>query len=132
MATYPGDAYVDLFGVHYYDNDPAMPTQAAWDEMLNATRRNVGGPHGIGQWLSTAQAYGKKLSVSEWGVWRKSTNPRPDNPTYVENMYRFFRANAASIAYENYYNCPVVHKIFPGESFPLASAAYQRLWSAGQ
>jgi hypothetical protein len=62
LAAYPGDAYVDLFGVHYYDNDPAMPTQAAWDEILNATRRNVGGPHGIAQWLSTAQAYGKKLA----------------------------------------------------------------------
>jgi hypothetical protein len=47
-------------------------------------------------------------------------------------MYRFFQANASVIAYENYYNCPVAHKLFPGTSFPEASAADQRLWSAGQ
>jgi hypothetical protein len=47
-------------------------------------------------------------------------------------MYQFFKANAAKIAYENYYNCADVHQLGTSTQFPNASAMYQQLWSAGQ
>jgi hypothetical protein len=44
-------------------------------------------------------------------------------------MYKFFKANAGSISYENYFNTNVKHRIFPVNAFPNASARYQQLWS---
>ena len=73
---------------------------------------------------------GKKLAVSEWGLW--GSTAAADAPVYVANMYRFFRDHAAEIAYESYYNCPLIHKIFPSTRFPQGRAEYQRLWSVGQ
>jgi hypothetical protein len=71
--------------------------------------------------------------VPEWGVWDQGAgSAAADNPLYVENMYRFFRDNAADIAYENYYNCPARHRIHPVSPYPRASARYRELWSAGQ
>jgi hypothetical protein len=122
LDAYPGGDVVDIVGVHYYDN-PApgrQMTQAIWDAQYAETHAG-GGPRGLG----------KKLAVSEWGVWGSRGGP-PDNPVYVDNMYRFFRANAADIEYESYYDCALTHQLFPSTRFPNAAAAYQRLWSAGQ
>ncbi len=87
---------------------------------------------GLGEWLKAARARGKKLAVPEWGVWDTGDTRAADTPVYIDNMYRFFRANAADIAYENYYNCPQKHRLFPQTDFPQASARYRALWSAGR
>ena len=42
--------------------------------------------------------------MGEWGVWANGANVTPDDPVYMDNMYRFFRDNAANIAYEAYFN----------------------------
>ena len=55
-----------------------------------------------------------------------------DNPLYIENMYRFFRANAAHIAYENYYNRRKAHQLYPSRRFPKASTTYRQLWLTGR
>jgi hypothetical protein len=116
MNMYPGDAHVDHLGLHYYDNvGPKISTQAAWDQHYDATW--YGGPRGLGRWLREAKARGKRLAVSEWGVWDQGSLAKADNPVYVENMHRFFRNNAASIAYENYYNCPTSHQLYPSTRF---------------
>jgi beta-mannanase len=131
MDMYPGDEHVDVIGVHYYDNvGPKIATQAAWDQHYMRTYN--GGPAGLGTWLAAAKSRGKRLAVSEWGVWDQGDLAKADNPVYVENMYRFFRDNAADIAYENYYNRPTVHQLFPSTRFAQARARYQELWSAGQ
>ncbi len=71
--------------------------------------------------------------MPEWGVWDQGGGAAAaDNPLYVENMYRFFRDNAADIAYENYYNRPLVHQLYPSTKFTKARARYKELWSAGQ
>jgi beta-mannanase len=131
MDMYPGDEHVDVIGVHYYDNvGPKIATQAAWDQHYMTTYN--GGPAGLGTWLAAAKSRGKRLAVSEWGVWDQGDLAKADNPVYVENMYRFFRDNAADIAYENYYNRPLKHQLFPSTRFAQARARYQELWSAGQ
>jgi hypothetical protein len=131
LEMYPGDDVVDHLGVHYYDNvAPKIAKQAAWDGHYDAAR--LGGPAGLGRWLQAARARGKKLAVSEWGVWNQGSVAKSDNPVYVDNMYRFFQANVADIAYENYFNCPEKHRIGAAGLFPKASAKHRELWSAGQ
>src|SRR4051812_23772195 len=97
-------------------------------------RTRYGGPVGYGAWVKAAVAHGKKLAVSEWGVWDWD-GPGPvdaDNPFYIQKMYEFFRANAPSIEYETYYNCVAEHRLYPNTPYPAASARYQELWSAGR
>jgi hypothetical protein len=131
LDAYPGDSYVDLIGAHYYDVGSQFAKQRAFGNFLNSTR--YGGPQGLNTWLPVVTAHGKLLDVPEWGVWaRHTTAAASDSPFYIQGMYQFFKANAAKIAYENYYNCADVHQLGTTTQFPNASAMYQRLWSAGQ
>ena len=135
--AYPGDDVVDIVGIHYYDNPkyPRQSTQAEWDRQ--STMTYAGGPMGIATWVPWAASRGKKLAVSEWGVWgvegfTGSVDTKGDDPVYVQNMYDFFKAHAAAIAYESYYGRPALHRLFPTTVFPRSSALYRQLWSAGQ
>lgn len=66
-------------------------------------------------------------------MWSRSITPaKADNPLYIQNMYKTLKANAATIAYESYFNCPIVHRLHPDTPFPKASVAYRQLWSAGK
>jgi hypothetical protein len=133
----PGDDAVDLWGVHYYDSGPVKSTQALWDKYYGMTFN--GGPWGLGTWLAAAQQHGKKLAVSEYGVWQQGgqTAAQADDPAYVDNMYRFFRANAASVAYESYFNAmPDQHTLCNADgtltAYPNAAATYKADWGLGQ
>ena len=128
LSMYPGDDAVDLWGVHYYDSGPQKSTQALWDQYYDAT--DHGAPWGIGAWLKAARAHGKRLGVAEWGVWNQGQGAaKADDPVYMDNMYRFFRANAGSIAYETYFNAkPGVSLLCPRTAFPKAAARYRADW----
>jgi hypothetical protein len=102
-STYPGSDVVDYWGLHYYDS--GTPTQE------------------IGAWLAKAKSHGKRLNVPEWGVWRNG-----DNAAYIQRMHAFFRANAAHIGYENYYNKNKEHELHPATRFAKARSAYAKLW----
>lgn len=131
LAANPGDDVTDLWGLHYYDVNGQFNIQKRWDEFYVLTR--LGGPQGLGTWFAEAKKHGKKLGVPEWGVWSRSVSAATaDNPLYIQNIYNAFKANAADLAYENYYNCPVVHRLYPDSQFPKASALYRKLWSAGK
>jgi hypothetical protein len=128
METYPGDDVVDVMGVHYYDSGVRKTTQAVWDDYA-ARRSQYGGPWGIDTWLAEARLRGKKLAVTEWGVWAKAGEPGdPDNALYIRNMHAFFSANAADIAYETYHNMGLPHQLYPATRFPKAGAQYRLLW----
>jgi hypothetical protein len=43
-------------------------------------------------------------------------------------MFEQFRANAAHLAYENYYNRPAAHRLHPTTRYPEAARAYRELW----
>src|SRR4051794_1559788 len=131
-AMYPGDDVVDVIGVHYYDRGPEKNTQAIWDQYYKATFGN--NPWGLGTWLQFAQGHGKRLGIAEWGLWRRDglTAAQADDPVYIANMYRFFRDNAGSIAYETYFNAMAdQHLLCPSTQFPRATATYKALWHAG-
>ena len=133
---YPGDDVVDVIGVHYYDSGPEKNTQALWDQYYGKTY--YGGPWGLGTWLAAARAHGKKLSVGEWAVWRQGTQTAAaaDDPVFIDNMYRFFKANAADIAYETHFNSmPDQHTLCNATGaptlFPNAAAKYEANWTLG-
>ena len=125
LSLYPGDAYVDIVGVNFFDGYPAMTSHAVWASAYRRTLR--GGPCGIGAWLDFARSRRKKFAVSEWGIWRG----RPgcgDNAVYIRKMHDFFHACGADLAYENYFNQIQKHQIDPSNVNPLASREYRRLW----
>ncbi|MEK0084338.1 glycoside hydrolase family 26 protein [Benzoatithermus flavus] len=137
---YPGAEYVDVIGTQRYDRCPAVRSDADWNALYDVRQGN-GNPVGLGAWLAWAKAKGKRFSVPEWGV----SNHHPslhcpdngfDNPFFIEKMYRFFRANAAVMAYESYFNGDSqayrgAYKIFPSGRNPRAAARYRELWSRG-
>jgi hypothetical protein len=127
QMLYPGDQFVDIIGVNYYDGYPEATNQSEWDKAYSATY--AGGPKGLGTWLSFARSRGKKLSVPEWAVWNQSGRGR-DNPFFVQKMHETFRRNASSIAYESYFNCRrEKHQVYPSSYNPKASSAYRQLWA---
>jgi hypothetical protein len=126
METYPGDDVVDIISAQFHNSGPRKSTQKIWDDTANRTFN--GGPWGINAWLAEAKKHGKKFAVSEWAVWRNGYAGDPDNPVYIANMFRFFKKNAADIAYESYHNMGSQHMLMPTTAFPKARAAYLRLF----
>lgn len=132
---YPGDAYVDVIGVDFYDFWPALTTDALWTTHYLDSAPG-GGPYGIGAWLAFAQSRGKLLAIPEWGI-INSSKPNcgcgGDDPVYVKNMHDFFAANAAELAYESYFNLATTPGdtttiIYPSTTSPDASAEYMHLF----
>jgi hypothetical protein len=132
-SLYPGDEFVDVIGLLYYDMWPDAPTEAEWQRGYMERDRH-GGPKGLGTWLEFAQQHGKPLALAEWAVSSEREDKVPfDNPLFIQKMYEFFRENAGSIAYETYFNS-LYHQIYNPNGAPrnpLSSARYRALYSAG-
>jgi len=105
-ATYPGDGYVDVVGVDYYDYYPPYANDTDWNNDYNTTMS--GGPRGLGTWLAFAQAHGKPLSFPEWALSNYGSfgtaGGGGDNPYFVTKMFQFLQQHAANIAYESYFD----------------------------
>lgn len=120
--AWPGDAYVDVVGVDSYDMWPPATTRAGWQAQLN-------GPQGLTYWLAFARARGKLLAVPEWGNRTAGPSAGGDNPAYVGYMLAWFRANAASIAYESAFQGGG-GSYGAGTLVPASAAAYRAGWRA--
>jgi hypothetical protein len=138
---YPGNDVVDVIGVQQYDRCPPVTDDTQW-ERTYWERKSTGSPVGLGPWLEYARSKGKRLSVPEWGVGGPRNvcgTPGFDNPFFIRKMHDFFRTNAASIAYEAYFNGDDgrgsdengSHRLTPTHHNPRSAAAYRTLWSAG-
>lgn len=123
--AYPGDAYVDIVGIDSYDGWPAATTESGWQV-------HYAGAYGLKFWADFARTHGKKLSVPEWGVYPGTAwagHNGGDNPFYIAKMADFFRANAANLAYEAYFNEPASYyagSIYAPTLVPRAAAEYLR------
>jgi hypothetical protein len=125
LSAYPGNNYVNIIGVDSYDDWPPATTGTGWQQQLD-------GPYGLDYWLAFAKEHGEKFSVPEWGVdsnvaWGDEASG--DDPGYIEDMYNFFVANSAALAFEAYFNSDGTAIYDPVQN-PNSSAEYQRLWSA--
>lgn len=126
--AYPGDDYVDMVGLSFYDSYPSFTSHSVWDAAYWQTQN--GGPFGLGQWLAFAKAHKKKLAFGEWGIFHGRGSD--DNPVFVESMVDFFRKNASSIGYEAYFNCrEKTHQVYPSSYNPKSSSTYRKLYQAG-
>jgi hypothetical protein len=137
---YPGDDVVDVIGVQQYDRCPPSRNEEEWARKASSVNpRAENSPVGIYRWLAYAQSKGKRLSVPEWGVGGPRSvcrQPGIDNAFFIQKMHAFFTANAASIAYEGYFNASGGRsdaggtcKLAPSIYNPNASAMYRALWA---
>ena len=109
---WPDGAPITNIGVSHYDDDQAR----FGNETAN------GSPWGLRAWLAFARSKGKQLEMAEWGVGR-----RGDNPTYIQNMYEFFRDAGSGLAHEGYLNGRE-HQLYSATRVPRSSAAYRSLF----
>lgn len=135
---YPGDEVVDLISIDVYDNGSGgfcnSATAPGWLKMgLGAFDPQTGVSKGIGGIWAFAKSHHKKIGVDEWGATNKElkANNGANNGFFVEGMFEFFKAHAADIEYEAYFNRAGggMHQIWPKTDYnPLPSDAYLRKW----
>lgn len=61
VPAYPGDAYVNVVGLDFYDTSDTGDAAADWNNAVNCFRC-------LSWQVSFAQSHGKYLSLPEWGV----------------------------------------------------------------
>ncbi|HVU67282.1 MAG TPA: malectin domain-containing carbohydrate-binding protein [Ktedonobacteraceae bacterium] len=121
-TTYPGDSYVDVIAVDFYDMYPNYPDQATWDADYNTTE-NGGSPVGMGAYISFANAHGKPLAFPEWGL---NTQNSFDNPFYITKMADTFDSlrSQGKLYWESYFNLDGCTFEVTDGCNPNASAVY--------
>ena len=101
LNCYPGDAFVDIISVDYYDQWPPSRTDAEFTTKAE-------GKGGITWIWNFAVARNKRFGVGEWGVVTTGGQPGGDNPVFVDNMQRWFRDHVGRTRdrwlYEAYFN----------------------------
>jgi len=130
-AAYPGDAYVDILGIDFYD----WWTPSFNDSQFNANAARVPGLNDVAAYC---RAHGKQMSVDEWGVIHNA-NGGNDNPFFIQKMWNWFNANTDILAYEITYDhagAPdtLHHKLSPPEGTtwnPNSGNLYKSLWGSG-
>jgi Glycosyl hydrolase family 26 len=123
-TAYPGDAYVDFVGVDAYDEGwannggPIVDPSLRWNQI-------AGQQYGLNYWAAFARSHGKQVSVPEWGLVTNNPNGGGDDPTYIRNMYQWFKQNQP--AYETYFDAR--GSVMSVQTTPLAAAQYRSLWA---
>ena len=119
--AYPGDEFVDIVGLDFYNVtwDPTIVTaQQLWDSLLN-------GPHGLKWHREFAAVHGKPLSFPEWGTGkRQDGRGGGDDPYFIEQMAAWIRGN--DVVYHNYwdYAHPAFNAKLSDGHQPRAGAAF--------
>eukprot|EP01113_Clastostelium_recurvatum_P041923 TRINITY_DN673_c0_g1_i2.p1 TRINITY_DN673_c0_g1~~TRINITY_DN673_c0_g1_i2.p1 ORF type:complete len:336 (-),score=79.93 TRINITY_DN673_c0_g1_i2:204-1211(-) len=124
LQMYPGDQYVDVIDVDYYNSWPTSTTLDEFNANINEQDDGVIG-RGLNKWLSFAVSHNKTLALSEWGL------GSGDYPAFIQGMYNFFVANQKHIEYETFYNqLDSTFRIYdPAHNpNPNAAAEYKKLF----
>ena len=126
---YPGDAWVDIIGVDYYDvsfDGDFLPTdhEKVWQHFLDQ-------PKGL-TWLAAfAKTHGKRMSFPEWGLSNRCDgHGGDDDPYFIQQMHDWIASH--DVAYEGYYNshdagvCATFD--FTSGQFPQSEVLYKKLF----
>lgn len=105
---YPGDRYVDVFGMDAYDQPEGMSFAQQRDE-----------PYGLTEQVRFARAHRKPIAYPEWGLFRNG-----DNPAYIRGMLTWFARHKPLYQTISDY-CP--HGVWWCSGNPRSSAEYRRL-----
>jgi hypothetical protein len=135
---WPGNAYVDLVGLDFYDNGVGgyVVDEAAWNRLAN--KIDSTGPVGVYPWYAYAKARGKRFAVPEWGITDPKVSGIPtDRPVFIRKMHEFFSyvAVRGDLVFESYYNYAYTgidkHQLYPVlAKHRQSSRVYQQLFGA--
>ncbi len=131
---YPGDDVVDIIGIDNYDQGPSAASAADFERIADR-------PDGLNWIYDFAVAHDKRFSVGEWGLAPGSDwNTHGENPQFIRWMYDWFRAHAADLEYEAYFNSCTANDVESNLWRPTGNgcvrvntaggALYQDLWAA--
>jgi hypothetical protein len=126
---YPGDAYVDVLGVDYYNTVENVNTLTDWNNAI-LSQDSAGAPVGLKRHLDFAASHNKPLILPEWGMMKS----RPTQVAFITGMRNFLvqygGTGAGRVEGENYFNVVDTQNIYiyPTSAQPQGAAEYQRLW----
>lgn len=135
-TSYPGDDYVDVIAVDWYNNWPWVNSAADFQTKIQSMQ-SFGAPQGIEKWRQYALSRGKPMAISEWS---SAANPAGaggggDAPVFMEQLYAWISQNAGhgpgQLKYEVLFNIAGYndsYKLYPTTDQPLAAARYAQLW----
>jgi beta-mannanase len=112
---YPGNSYVDILGLDFYDISCQNPSSALSFAQLSSV------PAGLSSFEAFAAAQGKPMSFPEWGL---ESSPAGDDPAYIDGV----GATVANrnFAFEAYFNAGAQGTLPLGSNTPLSNAAFQK------
>ncbi len=112
---YPGNAFVDIIGVDFYDQTGLSIPAVGQPGRFQALAAE---PDGLNDVAAFATAMGKPLSIPEWGT----VISQGDDPAYVTAMAQFAANN--DVAYQSWFNGPDgIYPLDPNQD-PLSVNAY--------
>jgi len=113
-AAYPGDKYVDVVGIDFY----WMP-QYLGNDPVEAFTKIRDGNYGLRYVQEFANAHGKPVAFTEWGVRGDDAEP------FIKLVHEWIDTN--HIIYHNYWNSDAAFPGFlSGGRWPQAGAAFRR------
>ncbi len=124
---YPGDAYVDIIGLDFYDKAP-------WHHQETKLQAH----------LDFAISHGKPVSYPEFGLADpagcQQSNPdfcgQGDNPTFIQNVYDWLDSlpdsGPGSLVYANYFNGNSTANTHNLDRYPNSKAKFKQLFGALQ
>jgi beta-mannanase len=112
---YPGNAYVNIMGLDFYDVDCHTPSTAVSFSTLSSE------PAGLSSFEAFATSNGKPMSFPEWGL---TSSPGGDDPAYVNGVGS--TVNNGDFAFQEYFDVVNGDSLpIDSGSTPLSVAAYQ-------
>jgi hypothetical protein len=112
---YPGNAYVDILGLDFYDQGCEAPnTDLTFAQLSNET-------YGLTAFEAFAAAQGKPMSFPEWGL---ATGVNGDDPAYINGIGSTVANN--DFAFEAYFDVSSGIGVPLSSATPLSNAAFQK------
>ncbi|QQS20010.1 hypothetical protein IPL85_00920 [Candidatus Saccharibacteria bacterium] len=129
-TTWPGDQYVDVVGVDYYNWEGSGTNNlSAFNTHINRTSN--GGPMGIEQYRLFAAQHGKPIALCEWS----NAASAGEAPNWFQYMYDWMTANGGTgpgnLLYDVVFNVAgygTQFELYPNTYMPQSAAKYQQLW----
>jgi hypothetical protein len=122
--VYPGDEYVDIIGLDYYNNSPRPGGSPEENWKLRWY-----GPHGLKWHRDFARAHHKPMSFPEWGTGtRNDGSGGEDDPHFVEQMAQWIQSN--DVLYHIYWDYPdkVYDSTLSNGKRPKSAAVFRRYY----
>jgi hypothetical protein len=116
---YPGNAYVDIIGLDFYDVSCETPSTVLTFAQLNNEA------YGLASIQAFATAQGKPMSLPEWGL---ATGPEGDDPGYIEGVGAAVANN--DYAFEAYFDAGTGIGVILGPGTPLSLTAFQKVFGS--